>query len=226
MRKIGINVISMLPWVWGKRGLKTAVNISRDLGYSGLQVIPLRGWDTQKEYSNHVISVEDPWNTGSFIEGFLRALKVLDHPHNTLLDWVLFGRNPKYLYYPTALKVTRYPNLPGVFEFNKSTYKGIEAHVSRGGTICWDTFHAGNISDWEELYVKYSSHISLVHIHLAKKDIPEFLGGIYLDVAKMIVRLNTLPKDIPFIVEIAPPDPRETFDVLEKMIKVLRLYGV
>lgn len=94
MIRIGINIVSLLPWSLGRNGLMRSWKIASELGYDGLQVLPLKGWKGfHRAPWDNIISFEEAWNNGSFIDALRRTFT---DPENeklpTLLDWLLFGK--------------------------------------------------------------------------------------------------------------------------------------
>lgn len=207
-RKIGVSVISLLPWSLGKNGLFNAWKLARIAGFDGLQLLPMRGWDkvTPKTIPpNFVISFEDAWNCGKLLPSIGRELHLLGENHPRFHDVVLFGActevkerfNALFTHLGgTAMLVTHNSRQAGVLEMNP------EDNHTRHGGVCWDTKHVVRSGtngespitrDWRTLLEIVRHNVRLIHVNDSAPIDP-----------KMLVALAEAT-DCPVIYEAKPP---------------------
>ncbi|MFA6048061.1 MAG: hypothetical protein WCV59_05465 [Parcubacteria group bacterium] len=184
-RKIGVSVVCMLPWSLGRNGLARATIMAHNAGFSGLQILPLRGWDplTFTEASpDQIISFELAWNCGSLCKAILRHLHLAGEENPLFHDWLLFGKcaaterraEMMFRYFQrTSMFITHDVIHVGVMEMHPELdlETGVYANYPHG--LVWDTKHvirSGRhgqppvTEDWVRLLDEVGHNIRLIHV--------------------------------------------------------------
>lgn len=185
IRRIGVNVVTLLPFSLGKFGLGRASLLAYEAGFDGLQIMPLRDWGhiTFSGISaKRIISFELAWNCGSLFGAVLRHLHLAGENKPRLRDWLLFEKCDiaSYRtdlifqhYRKTSLFVSHDVAHVGVMEMNPENKlaPAIYANYARG--ICWDTEHIIRpgrhgeppvTDNWRNLLDKVGRNIRLIHV--------------------------------------------------------------
>jgi len=152
-RKIGVSVVCMLPWSLGRNGLARSVMMAYEACFSGLQILPMRGWDHltfSGILSEQIISFELAWNCGSFWKAILRHLHLAGEENPLLHDWLLFGKcnaiehRTELIFHhfqKTSMFITHDVTHVGVIEMHPELEFDIGIYANYPHGLVWDTEH-------------------------------------------------------------------------------------
>jgi len=217
-REFGISVVSFFPWSLGFGGAVRASRMANDSGIKKLQLLPLRGYDTNSVNrlpARGVISWEGPWNYGSFWKAFRRALGCAGEDYPTPLDWVVFGKNPM----DPQIFGRLFPNALHVSHDSREKLSIYEVHPEGGlpsnkmSALCWDTWHVrrpyrnGNPSpfQWQRLLEEWKNQIALIHVHPTGSEVESLLTRrVQGELQYMLRLLAKASPNAPIVLEVAP----------------------
>lgn len=206
-REYGVNVVCYFPFCLGANGLKLTLISLLSLGYSGVQALPMRGWNSSKtSFADFVISVEDAWGSPSFWHGLRRM---------NFINFVLF-QSEEIEGFPFSMKsshqwekgslVEVYPELCLLPHVYVQKYQAREI-----AGLCVDTFHIRRSRedrkriDWVSfLRVTPSEAIKLIHVQ-PHEDLKEYLRGEDCPTARIMHVLRHKGVTAPVIMEIRSP---------------------
>lgn len=230
MRQYGVSVVSLFPWSLGPKGPEKSVDMALEVGFDGIQVLPLKGWSYKRvrDWEKHVLAYENAWNYGHLWQVPLRHLGV--RPKGpTILDWVMFGKEHS-TFFPNAVYSAHLMQPGAATEIHPELATDIDEYVNycqNGGKVCWDTYHVRRnkrdgtlgIQDWRQLLLRLPpSSIELIHVHLVKNEVEKFISG-GGDLMEMLVALKRFAPEAIAVIEVAPPlkTPQGTVDFLSKV---------
>jgi hypothetical protein len=221
-RKIGVNVISLLPW--SIRNLNSSLGLAATVGFSGVQLLPLENMSRTNldQIPRHfVISYEGAWNSGTFSGVAKRLLGISGEEDPTLKDWLIFGKKPLAKARLELIK-TKFPDaLPvihsagrGILEMHPELRLRDIDYIKNDVSVVWDTEHVVRVgrhgekpltTDWRRfLGILDHKNIKLIHY---KPDLPGLLPT--SETGEMLLRLAELTT-CPVVLEARPPNSHFT----------------
>jgi hypothetical protein len=183
-RKIGINVVSMVPFSLGRGGLARALGIASEAGFDGLQLLPLRFWNAFTFFDilkEKIISFELAWNCGSIWGAILRHSHLTGEENPTLKDWILFGKCETVEdcaelifrnFQKTSMFVTHDTVHAGVIEMHPELEMMADDYADYHHGLVWDTEHVLRFGhhgeppvtlDWIDFLEEVKGNIHLIH---------------------------------------------------------------
>jgi hypothetical protein len=234
-RKIGVSVISLLPW--SIISLPLAVGIAGSAGFSGIQLLPLRGMNGKNIWEisdNFVISIENAWNSGTLSGTLKRLFRLSGEKNPTLKDWLFFGETPDVKRrmgiikdrFPDALYVVHSAGR-GIVEIHPELRLRDIDYARIGIDVVLDTEHwirGGRhgeppvTTDWRRfLQILNPNQIKLIHFKPGYPSAQE-ARAILLELAKIT--------NCPVILEARPPLVHLVkWNISEKMVWLMEHYN-
>jgi len=182
-----------------------------------------------------VIAYEKAWNKGTFCQGLARFFGFKDKPNPTLIDWVLFGKNPDRslefikLKFSESYEVVHTPDGKNALELNPEG--GFDQFVSYEPGVVIDTHHfrRGGRHGEDGFYLpRFGKYINLlkgnirqVHIHPFRDEVKRLLRGESPgQLSDMLRELNAVaPEDCDLVLEIEPMLSTQN-DLINKLRKI------
>lgn len=209
-RLFGISTVSLFPHSLGLNGLRNAWDIAFYAGFDGLQVLPMKGWDFNKNAFAHanVISYEDAWRP---VQPFPQSALSGD-----ILNWLAFGQNYATTlakikrYYPRAMPVGHHPDMQHVLEMKAEANLPVSGYLNYSQGLVFDTLHIFECPDldWPTFLSQVrKERIKLIHLHPRLNQIDSFLRGEQSELTAMLDQLNNVTRfsKCPVILEFFPP---------------------
>jgi len=220
-RKLGVSVISLLPYSLGPDGLGRSVELAKKAGLSGVKALPLHGWDPKKFPLKGVMSIQEAWRSST------------NHYSANVKNYLLFDREHRsfYIYnkllvkYPYALRSMRGVYVDAVEirpelnitedEYLKAEYPVVldTQHIRRMG----DSGQTQITKDPEGFITDLGKRIQLIQLQLSEEEEDDlFHHNEKSDIVKIVRTLNLNTK-CNVILETIPK-----FQSKDQLIKRLR----
>jgi hypothetical protein len=234
MQRLGVSVISLLPW--SIRSFHFAIGLAASVGFSGIQLLPIRGLNERNLFElceNFVISVEGAWNSGNLLGAAKRLLGISGEEDPTLKDVLIFGETMAVKSrmeiikkrFQSAIFINHGAGI-GPVEMNPELGVPDRAYAKNEVDVVWDNEHITRkgrhgeppvTTDWRKfLQTLDPTRIKMIH-YKPSYPTPE-------EAKEMLIKLSQITS-CPVVLEARPPNSHfVTRSIRSKVIWLKRHY--